>query len=167
MAYIPYHFTTQEICNEVMRNSPWALRFIPYHLKIQEMCSEAVEACPWTLEHVPNNLKIQKMCNEAVRRGLWNLRHVSDSFVTQQQIKIWHGDTYYCNDDRLIRCCHDYQKRKAQKASIKKEILPIACHPSRYWDQKMKKGTQKHCGHKDGFFVSDDRIQKNFLTREK
>ena len=88
------------------------------------------------------------MCNEAVRRGLWNLRHVSDCFVTQQQTKIWHGDTYYCNDDRLIRCCHYY-------------------HPSRYWDQKMKKGIQKHCGHKHGFFVSDDRIQKKILTREK
>ena len=26
------------------------------------------------------------------------------------------------------------KKRKAQKAQIKKELMPIAGHPSRYWD---------------------------------
>ena len=30
-----------------------------------------------------------------------------------------------------------YKKWKAQKASIKEEFLPIAWHPSRYWDWCM------------------------------
>ena len=28
----------------------------------------------------------------------------------------------------------DYKKRKAQKAKIKKELMPTAWHPSRWWD---------------------------------
>ena len=41
------------------------------------------------------------------------------------------------------------KKRKAQKAKIKKELMPIAWHPSRYWDwcmsedEKKKKKTEK------------------------
>ena len=120
------HLQTQEICNEVMRSSSWALRFIPNHFRTQEMCNEAVGACPWTLEHVPDNLKTQEMCNEAVRGRPWNLRHVSDWFVTQQQIKIWHDDYHYCNGNRLIKWYDGYQKRNAQKAKIKEELLPIA-----------------------------------------
>ena len=29
------------------------------------------------------------------------------------------------------------KKRKAQKVKIKKELMPIAWHPSRYWDWCM------------------------------
>ena len=38
-----------------------------------------------------------------------------------------------------------YKKRKAQKASIKEELLPITWHPPKYWDWCMsedeKRGT--------------------------
>ena len=30
-----------------------------------------------------------------------------------------------------------YKKQKAQKVSIKEELLPVAWHPSRYWDWWM------------------------------
>ena len=86
------------------------------------------------------------MCNEAVHGGSWNLRHVPDWFVTKQQIKLWHDDAYYCNDDRLIRRSNRYKRRKAQKTLIKEELMPIAWHPS-YWDWCMsgeeKKETEK------------------------
>ena len=87
------------------------------------------------------------MCNEAVRGGPWNLRHISDWFVTEQQIKIWHDDAYYCNDDRLISWYKGHLKQKAQKTKIKDKLMPIAWHPSRYWDwymsEKEKKETEK------------------------
>ena len=50
-------------------------------------------------------------------------------------------DEYY-DDDRnhgwydkyhFFEWCYDYKKRKAQKASIKEELLSIVWHPSRYW----------------------------------
>ena len=85
-----------------------------------------------------------------------------------QQIKTWHDDDNYCNDDEIIEWYEGYKKRKAQKAKIKEVLLPLAWHPSRYWDcvcQKMKKGMQKHYGSKHRlFFVSGDRIQKVFLV---
>ena len=40
-----------------------------------------------------------------------------------------------------------YKKRKAEKSSIKEELLTIAWHPSRYWDwcmsEEEKKETEK------------------------
>ena len=49
----------------------------------------------------------------------------------------------YCNDDELIKWYNGYQKRKAQKASIKEELMSIAWHPSRYWDCCMSEDEKK------------------------
>ena len=70
-----------------------------------------------------------------MRDGPYSLQYVPDWFVTQQQIKIWRHDNYvYNNDNKIIEWYRGYQKRKAPKASIKEELLPIVWHPSRYWD---------------------------------
>ena len=57
--------------------------------------------------------------------------------MAQKQLKIWHDDYQYCNDDELIEWHNRHKKQKAQKAHIKKELMPIAWHPSRYWDWCM------------------------------
>ena len=66
------------------------------HFKTQGMCNEVVGIHSRTFEHVPDDLNTQEMCNEAVRGGQWNLKHAPCWFVTQQQIKLGHDDTYYC-----------------------------------------------------------------------
>ena len=68
------------------------------------------------------------------KKCLWLLKYVSDWFVTHQQMKIWDDNDDYCNGDRLIGWGKSYQKCKAQKVSIKEELLPTAWHPSRHWD---------------------------------
>ena len=73
---------------------------------------------------------MQKACNEAVCGGPWNLRHVPDWFVTQEEIEVWH-------DNRIIECYNGHQKRRAKKASIKEELMPIAWHPDRVIDWCM------------------------------
>ena len=45
---------------------------------------------------------------------------VPDWFVTQQQLKIWHDD----DEDNFFEWYDGYQKRKAQKAQIKKQLVP-------------------------------------------
>ena len=60
----------------------------------------------------------------------FSLACVPDWFLTQQQIKIWHDDVYYCNDDEVIEWYDGYKRWKAQKASIKEELMPIAWHPN-------------------------------------
>ena len=75
------------------------------------------------------------------------MQYVPDWFETQQQLKIWYNDAYYCNEDKLIEWYEGYKKRKAQKASIKEELLPIAWHPSSWWNwcvsEDEKKETEK------------------------
>ena len=51
----------------------------------------------------------------------------------------------------MIEWFEGYQKQKAQKASTKEELLPIAWYPSRYWNWCMsedEKKKQKNYGHK-------------------
>ena len=65
------------------------------------------------------------------------LIYVPDWFITQQQVKIWHDDKQIWHDDdnnEFIKWYEDYEKRKAQKAKIKEELLPIAWHPDRAMD---------------------------------
>ena len=72
------------------------------------------------------------MCDKAVRDYLFSLLFIPDWFVTQQQIDIWYDNDYvYNNDNSFIKWYDGYKKRKAQIASIEKELMPIAWHPSR------------------------------------
>ena len=56
----------------------------------------------------------------------------------------WNEDN---DEDKFFEWYDVYKKGKVQKASIKEELLPIAWHPSRYWDWYMteegKKDTEK------------------------
>ena len=84
-----------------------------------------------------NHFKIQKMCDKAIRNDHLSVQFVTDWFVpdwfvTQQRIKNLRdniNDWYY---NKLIEWYDGYKKRKAQKAQIKKELMPIAWHPSRW-----------------------------------
>ena len=57
-----------------------------------------------------------------------------DMFVTYKQLHLWYHDYYYCNDDRFIRWFDGYKKRRAQKAKIKKQLMPIVWNPGRVMD---------------------------------
>ena len=57
--------------------------------------------------------------------------------MTQQQIDTWYDDDYVYNDHEMIRWYDGYKKRKAQKAKIKEELLPIAWYPDRIKDWCM------------------------------
>ena len=67
----------------------------------------------------------------------------------QELIKIWHEheNNESCNDNNIVVWCDGHQKHKDQKAQIKKELMCIAWHPSRWWDwcvpEDDKKETKK------------------------
>ena len=50
------------------------------------------------------------MCDKAVRDDPSSLQYIPDWFVTQQQLKLWHDDYDYCNDDKLIEWYNGYKK---------------------------------------------------------
>ena len=58
------------------------------------------------------------------------LEHVPDWFVTLQEM--WHED--FDDYDVLITLRDAYRKRKAQKAKIKEDLMPVSWHPDRWWD---------------------------------
>ena len=50
---------------------------------------------------------------------------------------MWHDEDDYCNDHELFKWYEGYQKRKAQKAKIKEELISIAWYPDRVMDWCM------------------------------
>ena len=131
------------MCNEATRIEPYSLPFVPDCSKAQEMCDKAIQIDPFTLRHVPDNLKTQELCIRGVEAGPGLLEFVPDWFVTQQQIKISRDDDEYCGDDELIEWYNSYQKRKAQKAKTKEELLPITWHPDRVMEWYMSEDEKR------------------------
>ena len=99
---------------------------VPDHLKTQEICNGVVSIYPCLLEHIPDHLKTQEICDKAFWEDTFSLQYIPDWFVTQGQIKLWRDDTYCSNDDDLIKWYEGHQKCKAQKSSIKEELMPTA-----------------------------------------
>ena len=126
MLFIPDHFKTREMCKAIMRIMPEAFHCIPDRFKTQEMCIKAVEADPLNLGNVLDHLKTREMCDAAAREDPSSLIYVLDWFVKLQQVNMWYDDYDDDNYDEVIGLHNGYQKRKAQKAKIKDELLPIA-----------------------------------------
>ena len=143
LRYVPDHLKTQEMCEEAERNNPAVFFLVPDHFKIEEMCKKALEVDPWQLSDIPDYLKKQKMCDKAVKDDPSCLQFVPDWFVTQEQIYIWYDDDYWYHDDELMEWYEGYKKRKAQKAKIKDELMPVAWHPSKWWDWCMSEDEKK------------------------
>ena len=99
---------------------PCALEFDNF--KAKRMCERGVEDEPQTIEFVPDHFKAQEMCDKTAEEDPCALEFVRDWFVTHQQVKIGHDDDGYDGYDEIIEWYNGYQKRKAQKAQIKKEI---------------------------------------------
>ena len=116
------------------------------NIKTQEMCKRAIKKYPRALKFVPDHLKTQEMCERVVKKYLRAPEFVPDWLVAQEQVKIWHGYDDYHKDNYLIKWYEGYQKRKAQKVQIKKELMPIAWHPSRWWDWCVPKDEKKETG---------------------
>ena len=95
----------------------------------QEMCIKAVEKDQWQLKDVPDHFKTQEMCDKVVRDYLFSLQFVPDWFVTYGQLNLWYDDDYVYSYHEMIEWYNAYKKRKAQKAKMKEELLPISWYP--------------------------------------
>ena len=122
------------MCNQGVQKNPAVFFLVPDCFNTQELCIKTLEIDPWQLNDIPDHLKTQKMCDKAAKDDPSSLQFIPDWFVTQQQIDIWHDSKYWYYNDEIIGWCDGYQKRKGQKANIKKELLPIAWHPDRVMD---------------------------------
>ena len=129
------------MCNEIMRTMPNAFHRIPDRFKTQKMCIKTVEVDSSFLQLVPDHFKMQEIRDKAVKEDSLSFQFVPDSFVTREGVDMWYDDYYNEGDywvtegdDKFFEWYDGYKKQKAQKASIKKELMPIAWHPSRWGD---------------------------------
>ena len=112
------------------------------------MCIKGVEVGYFFSQLVPDYFKMQEIRDKAVKDDSSFLQFVPDWFVTREGLYMWYDD-YYDDDgghwdddkdeDNFFEWYDAYKKRKAQKAKIKKELMPIAWHPSRYSDWCMSR----------------------------
>ena len=132
---------------KAVEDEPKTLQYVADHLKTKWMCKEAVRREAWSLYNVPDYFETQEMCDKAVEEDPCALEFVPDWFVIQEQLKIWHNDNYWHNSALIIKWYNGHKKQKAQKAKLKRELMPIAWHPSRWWDwcvpEDEKKETEK------------------------
>ena len=107
--------------------------------------------------YVPDHFKTQEMCDKAIKDDSSFLQLLSNWFITKEWIDMWYddyddnGDHWdddvdywygdHCDDggdywdddkDTFFEWYDGYRKPKAQKTSIKEELLLIAWHPLRY-----------------------------------
>ena len=88
-------------------------RRLPPWIYLIRIKAKDVDIEPRFLPFVPDCFKTREMCEKAVKKYLWLLKYVPEWFETPQQIKIWHNNNDYCNNDELIEWYKGYQKRKA------------------------------------------------------
>ena len=71
-------------------------------------------------------------------------------FTTTHPETFHYYDGYWVNNDGAIKQHNEesHQKHKAQKAQIKKELMRVAWHPSKWWDwcvHEDEKGDTANC----------------------
>ena len=71
-------------------------------------------------------------------------------FTTTHPETFHYYDGYWVNNDGAIKQHNEesHQKHKAQKAQIKKELMRVAWHPSKWWDwcvPEDEKGDTANC----------------------
>ena len=134
LEYVPDHLITKEMCNEAVRREPETIDYVPDHFITQEMCEGAMRNNPALFFLVPDDIKTQGMCEGVVEEDPSSLQFVPNWFVLREGVDIWYDDYYdddgdhwddNDNEDKFIKWCDGYEKRKAQKAKIKEELLPI------------------------------------------
>ena len=152
LAYVSDHLKTQEKCNEAVRNKLCMILFVPDHLKTVEMCNEimrkemckkAAEADSSNLGNVLDHFITYEMRNKACEEDPSSLIYVPAWFVRLHWVNMWYDDHYDDDNYGVIMVINGYQKRKAHKAQIKKELVRIAWHPSRWWDWCMSENEKK------------------------
>ena len=127
------------------------LLFVPDHFKTQEMYNEIMRTMPDAFHCIPDHFKSQAICDQAVKEDSSSLQFVPDWFVKKEQMWIWYDD-YYNDDgdhqdndddeDKFFEWYDGYKNEKLKKQRLRKNsCLLLGIHQSGGIGvcQKMKK----------------------------
>ena len=132
---VPDKFKTQKMCEKAFDEYPelderedMSLYFIPNKFKTQEICEKALGKYPQDFQYVPYHHISPEMCDKAADKNPLILGYV--------QKMIENGGNSCCKISNGVfhALFNAYKERKAQKAQIKAELLPITWHPDRVID---------------------------------
>ena len=149
----------EEMCVKAVDVIPYYLKYVPDYSKTQEMCVKVFNNIlnySREVDDIPDWFKTQEMCVKAVDANPYYIKYVPDCFITPEMIE--NGGRCYdscCDscDGELHEWFNVYNERKAQKAQIKAELLPIAWHPDRVidwcFDEEEKKDLMRLWGSVD------------------
>ena len=131
--YIPDRLKTQEMCDKAVDEYPYNLGYVPDRFKTQEMCVKAFNVNPLKFEYIPDRLKTQEMCSDKFHFSD-EVDDIPDWFITLEMIGIFSRPCCAGCDFEFDDWFNGYKERKAQKAQIRDELMPIAWHPDRVID---------------------------------
>ena len=137
-------FKTEEMCVKAIDS--------PDKFKTQNMCDKAFDRSHSSFMYIPDCFKTQEMCSDKFHFSD-EVDDIPDWFITLEMIAIVSRPCCARCDFEFDEWFNGYKERKAQKAQIKAELLPIAWHPDRVidwcFDEEEKKDLMRLWGSVD------------------
>ena len=125
------------MCKQPVSKKLWYLEYVSEQFITQEMCTDSVKRNACMFIYVPEQLKNREMSEFVVKKYAWLFQFVPDCFISAEMLEKFQDDGWL----------EAYKHRKAQKAKIKEEVLPVAYHPDCVidwcFDQEEKKALEK------------------------
>ena len=120
-----FEFKTEEMCVKAIDS--------PDKFKTQELCNKAFDRSHSSFMYIPDCFKTQEMCSDKFHFSD-EVDDIPDWFITLEMIAIVSRPCCARCDFEFDEWFNAYKERKAQKAQIRDELMPIAWHPDRVID---------------------------------
>ena len=92
---IPNQHKTQEMCNSIICEDPFSIRYVPDRCKTHQMCDKAVDDCLATLKFVPDWFVTNKM-----------IKKLFTALYANKNIPYFNEDSanviFYCNEMNIL-----------------------------------------------------------------
>ena len=143
------------MCDSIIYDDPFLLRYVPDQYKTQQMCDKAVDDCLAALKFVPNWFVTSKTIKKlfTVLYTDENIPNFDEDFgsvvfncngmdILNIDLNCMNlDDNNFDEDDsgtiihvRFLAWHIKFEKRKALKEELNAELIPVAWHPNRWWD---------------------------------
>ena len=92
---VPNQHKTQEMCNSIICEDPFSIRYVPDRYKTHQMCDKAVDDCLATLKFVPDWFVTNKMIKK-----LFTALYVNKNILYFNEDSV--NVIFYCNKMNIL-----------------------------------------------------------------
>ena len=161
------------MCNSITSDDLFSIKCVPNCYKTQQMWDKAVDDCLAALKFVPDGFVASKMIKilftslYADQNILFFNQDSSNVVFIFNEMGVLNIDLNYINIDdavsgeddadtiiliRLLAWHVKFEKGEELKKELNEELMPVAWHPSRWWDWCMSEDEKKE---KDPMFIEE------------